>query len=123
MCSPHCRHHGRRGSVHPPDLKTWGSSEQRPRFRPGCQVFLLPWHSQALLIQKLPLIQWLSLCTNGACWERSCGLAHRAPWGGFSTSHLCCFGQLCNSQLPSGTLTHLLTPSSISCWRFNARSF
>lgn len=30
LCSPQCRHHGRRGSVHPPDLKTWGSSERDP---------------------------------------------------------------------------------------------
>lgn len=45
----------------PPELKTWGSSEQRPRFRPGCDVFLLTWHSQGLFIQKLPLCQPMAL--------------------------------------------------------------
>lgn len=65
---------------------------------------LLTRHSRGLLIQKLPPIQWLSLCADGPCWEWSCSLEHRTPWCGSITWDLCCFGQL--PAIPSSPLGH-----------------
>lgn len=130
LCSPHCRPHGRSGyrqtTIHPPEPKMWGSSEQSsektPRSRPGCNVFFVimaftgPFNPETSSI----LSQWLTLFSVGPTESRAeaehtelCAV-DSSPWISAALGSSVQF-----SASLWNTLERLLTLSSISCWRFN----